>query len=460
MGGNGGHIATSYSTSSVSGNWGVGGLVGKNEGSIISGYSTGAVSGNGWGVGGLVGIIHGYDGRITRSYSTGPVSGIIDYGVGGLVGSYTTEGYPGLPPRRLEQEVVFDCFWDIETSGQLTSEGGEGKSTAEMQDGNTFISAGWDFVGEAANGTEDIWKIAEGLSYPRLSWEKYSGGTGEPNDPYQIATAADLIALGETPDDYDKHFILTADIDLDPNLPGRKVFDQAVIAPPTLTPTAFTGVFDGNAHTISHLTISGSSYLGLFGKLGWWAEPEGEVRDLGVVDVNITCSNYYVGGLVGLNWGVLTQCYSTGSVTGNSSVGGLVGSNCASIATSWSTSTVGGETSVGGLVGGNWEEGNVTQCYSTGAVSGSGDIGGLVGLNHIYELKQGVVTDCFWDTQTSGQATSAGGTGKTTAEMQTASTFLEAGWDFVGETTNGTEDLWWILEGKDYPRLWWETHGN
>jgi len=42
--------------------------------------------------------------------------------------------------------------------------------------------------------------------------------------------------------------------------------------------------------------------------------------------------------------------------------------------------------------------------------------------------------------------------------MQTAGTFLEAGWDFVGETTNGTEDIWWILEGKDYPRLWWEAH--
>jgi hypothetical protein len=57
---------------------------------------------------------------------------------------------------------------------------------------------------------------------------KYSGGTGEPNDPYQIATAADLIALGETPADYDKHFLLTADIDLDQR-PG-KVFDKAVIA--------------------------------------------------------------------------------------------------------------------------------------------------------------------------------------------------------------------------------------
>ncbi len=47
-------------------------------------------------------------------------------------------------------------------------------------------------------------------------------------------------------------------------------------------------------------------------------------------------------------------------------------------------------------------------------------------------------------------------TGNTTAEMQTASTFLNAGWDFVDETLNGTEDIWWILEGQDYPRLWWE----
>ena len=40
--------------------------------------------------------------------------------------------------------------------------------------------------------------------------------------------------------------------------------------------------------------------------------------------------------------------------------------------------------------------------------------------------------------------------------MQSAGTFLEAGWDFLGERANGTEDIWWILEGQDYPRLWWE----
>jgi hypothetical protein len=38
-----------------------------------------------------------------------------------------------------------------------------------------------------------------------------------------------------------------------------------------------------------------------------------------------------------------------------------------------------------------------------------------------------------------------------------AKTFLDAGWDFVGETANETEDIWWILEGKDYPRLWWQA---
>ncbi len=92
---------------------------------------------------------------------------------------------------------------------------------------------------------------------------KYGGGSGTPEDPYQIATAEDLVSLGETPEDYDKHFILTDDIDLDPNLPGCKVFDEAVIAPDTsdteewFQGTAFTGVFDGNRHIISNLTIQG-----------------------------------------------------------------------------------------------------------------------------------------------------------------------------------------------------------
>jgi hypothetical protein len=500
VGENWGEVTQCYSTGAISGYW-VGGLVGFNPwGTVTQCYAAGAVSGTGHGqfsrVGGLVGC-NGSD--VTQCYSTGAVSGTSP-DVGGLVGySYVN--------------TVTACFWDIQTSGQAKSAGGTGKTTAEMQTAKTFLDAGWDFVGETKNGTEDIWKIAEGLGYPRLSWEKYSGGTGEPKDPYQIATAADLIALGETPGDYDKYFILTADIDLDPNLPGRKVFGKAVIARDTNTTeyvsefqgAPFTGVIDGKGHVISHLTIRGKNYVGLLGRL----VSKAEVRDLGVVDIDIIGSGDNVGGLVGSNSGSVTNCYSTGPLSGTDQIGGLVGYNDygGSITNSWSAGTVSGNFCVGGLVGfneasirtsysvgevrGTWQVGGlvgwshnlvtgccstgavrgdssvgglvgrngdsypsveVTRCYSTGAVTGNSLVGGLVGCRSLG------VTACIWDTQTSGQAASAGGTGKTTAEMQTGKTFLDAGWDFVGETKNGTEDIWWILEGKDYPRLWWEAH--
>jgi len=128
---------------------------------------------------------------------------------------------------------------------------------------------------------------------------------------------------------------------------------------------------------------------------------------------------------VGANDGIIAASYSEASVTGN----GI---------------------EVGGLVGDNYG-GSIVRSYSSGLVTYTANVGGVVGWGEAND-----VLASFWDTETSGRSKSAGGTGKTTAEMQTASTFLEAGWDFVGETANGTEDIWWIDEGKDYPRLWWE----
>ena len=151
-----------------------------------------------------------------------------------------------------------------------------------------------------------------------------------------------------------------------------------------------------------------------------------------------------VGGLVGDNRGFLTECYSTAIVGGNWFVGGLVGQNFAYsmlgsgyVLRCYSTGVVNATGSyIGGLVGFNDGDGNVTECYSTGTVTGSGDfIGGLVGYGYA-----GAMAASFWDAQTSGQTTSAGGIGKTTAEMQTAKTFLKAGWDFVGETDQWPQD--------------------
>jgi hypothetical protein len=496
VGVNGGTVTGCYSTGAVRGRTDVGGLLGDNWGTVAQCYSTCAVSG-GNGAGGLMGA--NSNGVVSNCYSSGPVEGADRRG--GLVA--------------YNQGIVIQCFWDTQASGQTESAAGTGKTTAEMQTASTFLEEGWDFVDETANGTEDIWKISEGLGYPRLWWEKYSGGTGEPNDPYQIATAADLIALGETPEDYDKHFILTADIDLDPNLPGGRVFDKAVIAPDTdaanwrFQGTPFAGVFDGKGHTISRLTIEGGSYLGLLGQVGapavvsnlfleavdvngtgefvgglvgsnlaivsqccctaivrnaWWVGALVGFNDGSVTQcysASVVTGVYGLGGLVGLNNGVVTYCYSTGSVSGNQSVGGLVGSNQpgSSISDCYSTGTVSGEYDVGGLIGLNGRyaadydgpDGVVTHCYSTGPVSGpAGHVGGLVG----FDSEVGVlVFDCFWDLQTSGQGESGGGTGKRTADMQDPNTFTAAGWDLVDEMGNGTHEVWQMPAGGGYPVL-------
>jgi hypothetical protein len=144
---------------------------------------------------------------------------------------------------------------------------------------------------------------------------------------------------------------------------------------------------------------------------------------------------------VGANYaGTITNCYAKGSVSGN-------------------------YYAIGGLVGGNYA-GTIKNCYSVGHVQEPSvpvfsplDVGGLIGK----VSEDGIVITSFWDTQTSGQTTSAGGKPSTggiplkTDEMQIATIFLAVGWDFVDEDQNGTEDIWWILEGQDYPRLWWEA---
>ena len=516
-----GWITNCYSTSLVTGGTYVGGLVGANciwwnnmgNGATASGlvtqcYSNGAVTGSGEYVGGLVG--DNSWGNIDNCYSTGVVNGTKS--VGGLVGS------PYYEPLS-----VVGCVWDTESSGLSKNGGGVGLTTAEMMDSHMLGLNGF--------ANDPNWILDPGRDYPKLAWQGTPGsiipelivdwleGSGTAEAPYRIDIAEQLIMLSKAPILWASHFVLGADIDLDPNLPGRSIFGQPLIQ-------VFTGVFDGNSHKLSHLTIIGESYVGLFGEVDY----RGHVKDLSVVDVNITGSGNFIGGLAGKSYGTLTRCYSTGSVRGDQHyVGGLVGDSEGTLTNCHSVGAVTGKDCVGGLVGDNrW--GNIDNCYSTGEVSGHWNVGGLVGVNYsiitasnssctvhgrgcvggltgknhedivmsystgmvsghsyvgglvvdnsygrittsystgevagdggpgglVRSNYQGSITVSFWDIETSGQLSSAGGTGLVTAEMQTASTFLEAGWDFMDEIKNGTEDIWWILEGQDYPRLWWE----
>ena len=154
----------------------------------------------------------------------------------------------------------------------------------------------------------------------------FAGGTGEPNDPYQIATAEQLILIGSDPNLLDKHFVLVNHIDLDPNLPGRHVFTRAVIAGQVdatsqFLGAAFTGCFDGSSYRIRNLTINsnGANSLGLFGYIG----RDGRVYDLDLENALIIGGSE-IGGLAGYNLGSVTHCKASVSVSGDWSVGGLV----------------------------------------------------------------------------------------------------------------------------------------
>ncbi len=151
-----------------------------------------------------------------------------------------------------------------------------------------------------------------------------------------------------------------------------------------------------------------------------------------------------VGGLVGVNGSSISNSYSTGYVNGTESIGGLTGSNEGSVSNSYATGGVGGHQYVGGLLGFNDTTGTVTDSYSTGNVNGSFYVGGLVGSNN-----GGTVTNSFWDTTTSGQKNSSGGSPLIDSQMQTASSFT--GWSI--SATGGSGDVWRIYQGNTYPLL-------
>lgn len=108
-------------------------------------------------------------------------------------------------------------MWDIESSKLAISAAGIGKTTAEMLDPNTFMSASWDLVGEIHNGTHEVWQIPDKGGYPVLA--SFNGyippqlqGKGTSEEPYLVSNAMELGAIIN----YNRfaHYRLTNTIDL------------------------------------------------------------------------------------------------------------------------------------------------------------------------------------------------------------------------------------------------------
>lgn len=176
---------------------------------------------------------------------------------------------------------------------------------------------------------------------------------------------------------------------------------------------------------------------------------------------------YKVGGLVGSNSvGTIIVSYAIGSVDGSGNeVGGLAGSNnFGRIVASYATGSVNGGENVGGLAGESHHS-DIVSSYAAGVVAGESSAGGLVGA------ESGSIRESasFWDTQTSGQATSAAGEGKTTAELQAPTGYsgIYSGWagdldnvDGDDDTSTGVDDFWDFGSSGQYPALKFDFDGD
>ena len=192
------------------------------------------------------------------------------------------------------------------------------------------------------------------------------------------------------------------------------------------------------------------------------------------------------GGLVGYNTGFVVYSYATGPVTSDSSAGGLVGWHenkliSASYATgpvngyaagglvgtiatpfeeatiraSYATGTVSG-TIVGGLVGHVYDEGIITASYATGRVGGSRE-GGLVG-----DDEGGTITNSYWDTRTSGQGSGSPGSGRTTSQLQSPTSYsgIYGSWNVDIDEDNMNDNPWNFGTSSQYPALKADMDGD
>ena len=304
----------------------VGSLVGVNGGTVSNCYSTGNIAGY-MCVGGLVGA---NGGTVSNCYSTGSVTLNYTEGfVGGLVGATVAFAY------RFEQSIVSNSYYNYDEV---------------LINGESIIT-----IGALFDEDFDEW----------LANDKFldvNGRLSQEDGYYLINDADDLKQLLAVGQNASLKFRLTNDLDL--------------ATEPNFYIPYLAGEFDGNGHRISNFSFDFSfvSQVGLFGYLA----SDASVHDVAAESVNIiACLG--VGGLVGASWNssTVSNCYSTGSVTGNSNVGGLVGANGGDVNYSYATDSVTGYDYVGGLVGANG--GTLSNSYTTGSVTGDRHVGGLIG---------------------------------------------------------------------------------
>ncbi len=497
----------------VTGNYAVGGLAGCNSygGAVINSYSTGSVTGDRH-IGGLVGV-NSWDSTVTDCYSTGSVAG--DMNVGGLVG-HIGNGSTVSNSYYNYDEVLINGEKIITIGALFSGDFGQWLANDKFLDVNERLSqeGGYYVINDVTDFKEllafgqnaslkfrlknDLDLATEPNFYiPYLAGEFDGNGHKASALSLNLNLASPLGLFGYLAPDGNVTHMSVENINITGwrgvgglvgstwkgtisechstgSVTGVGVGDEPGSSigglvgqnfHGTVSNSYFTGTVTGdrtvgglvghNYGTLSNSYSSGS-VSGIEGAVGGLVGANG---DAGTVSKSYSTasvtSEHNVGGLVGENAGTVSKSYSTGSVTGDHIVGGLVGQSWGTVLESYSAGSVTGDQCVGGLVGANSAgEGTVSNSYSTGSVTGNSYVGGLVGNN----AGTSIVSNSFWDIETSGQSTSDGGTGKNTTEMQYITTFSEVGWNIIAVALNETNPayIWNIVNNVTYPFPSWQ----
>ncbi|MDD4251449.1 MAG: hypothetical protein PHX27_04630, partial [Candidatus ainarchaeum sp.] len=268
---------------------------------------------------------------------------------------------------------------------------------------STTIETGTTIQITAVEGNATISKIAletNTMVPPTTPTQEKIGNCSDFNkNPIPICTLVDLNRIREK---MDGNYILINDIDASEtqewnNGEGWKPIGKKYYEP------QFSGNLNGNNYAINNLYINrpNESSVGLMG----YITSNSIISNLGLKDQNIigddyvgglvgismgTLTNVYttgntkgadvVGGIAGDSWGTITNAYTTGNTIGQTITGGLTGSLRSSIINSYTTGNVNGASIIGGLTGSSYPDGNITNSYTTGNVTGtSNSIGGITG---------------------------------------------------------------------------------
>ena len=194
----------------------------------------------------------------------------------------------------------------------------------------------------------------------------FAGGDGSEEDPYRIRNVEELELVRFF---LDKHFKLMNDLDLGGITNFKPIGDKDI---------PFKGVFDGNGKKIKNLKIDRPTkdWVGFFGGIG----SGGIVRNIGLEDMDVRGKDF-VGGLLGMNEGMIEGSYAKGIVEGENVVGGFIGLNLKGVVrSSYATGEVFGKSSIGGFIGEN-HRGRVGKSYAKGRVEGGWVLGGFMGAN-------------------------------------------------------------------------------